>query len=438
MILSVVLPKFSKSDTECAVISTVSALRASLRLRVVVRAMNEIKRKRFIQSGVGRNSNLSLFEKIMDSELLACGLEGHLSNRYVDNLLESTEKLERGLDLARAEAEDCARSLGFEHISEDRKIQFLRALAQKGETAEEVSAFARVFRGLAIDPELSDFAERGIDVCGTGGDGFGTFNISTTVAFVLASAGVPVLKHGNRSITSQCGSADLMEAVGIQLIVDLPAHRKALEALNFTFFFAPAFHPVFKAIMPARKALAAEGQKTIFNLLGPMINPARPKHQLMGVFARRWVDPIAQAMGALGLKGGMVVHGEPIAGAALDELSCAGVNHYRGFGRLAEQSGLLELSSAGLTQCTPEELKGGSVDANRALLDAFAENAPVGIPKGLRESIYLNVAAAFLSLGQVASLSEGVERAAETVEGGALSDWLKRVKGFYAALEESA
>ena len=116
-------------------------------------------------------------------------------------------------------------------------------------------------------------------------DGFGTFNISTTVSFLLAASGIPVLKHGNRSITSKCGSADLMEALGVQLEVPLPVHRQALEALNFTFFFAPAFHPVFKAIMPARKALAAQGQKTIFNLLGPMINPARPNYQLMGVFA---------------------------------------------------------------------------------------------------------------------------------------------------------
>lgn len=358
-----------------------------------------------------------------------------MCNRYVDNLRESTEKLKRGLDLAGAEAENCARCLGFEHITENEKIQFLKALALKGETAEEVCAFASVFRSLAIDPKLSDFAERGIDVCGTGGDGFGTFNISTTVAFILASAGIPVLKHGNRSITSQCGSADLMEAVGIQLIVDLPVHRKALEDLNFTFFFAPAFHPVFKAIMPARKALAAEGQKTIFNLLGPMINPAQPKHQLMGVYARQWIDPIAKAMGALELDGGMIVHGEPIVGSALDELSCAGVNHYRGFGRLSEYSGLLDLSSAGLTHCAPEELKGGSVDANHALLNAFAENASKGISKGLRDSIYLNVAAAFMSLGQVASLREGVERAAETVEGGLLSDWLKRVKAFYTAIE---
>ena len=169
---------------------------------------------------------------------------GHLSNSSVENLSESTEKLKNGLSLPRKEAERAAELLGYDSISDDEKINFLKALATKGETAEEVSAFASVFRKLAIDPDVSDFAEKGIDVCGTGGDGFGTFNISTTVGFILAAAGVPVLKHGNRSITSKCGSADLMEALGIQLMVDLSVHRRALECLNFTFFFAPAFHPV--------------------------------------------------------------------------------------------------------------------------------------------------------------------------------------------------
>ena len=195
-------------------------------------------------------------------------------NVLVDTLEQLTESVKAGQSMSRAEAEASAQLLGSESISNEQKCAFLKALADKGETAEEVSGFASVFRSLAIDPMVSDFAERGVDVCGTGGDGFGTFNISTTVSFLLAASGVPVLKHGNRSITSNCGSADLMEALGIRLEVELPVHRKALEVLNFTFFFAPAFHPVFKAIMPARKALAEQGQKTIFNLLGAMINPA--------------------------------------------------------------------------------------------------------------------------------------------------------------------
>lgn len=348
--------------------------------------------------------------------------------------MESTEKLKKGLSLPRKEAERSAELLGYDSISDEEKINFLKALALKGETAEEVSAFASVFRKLAIDPEVSDFAENGIDVCGTGGDGFGTFNISTTVGFILAAAGVPVLKHGNRSITSQCGSADLMEALGIKLMVDLPIHRLALESLNFTFFFAPAFHPVFKAIMPARKALAAEGQKTIFNLLGPMINPAQPKHQLMGVFSRSWIDPIAEAMDALELKGGMIVHGVPVPNSALDELSCAGENYHKGFGALSNYSGVFDLPDAGLSKCEAMDLKGGSVDENVAILFDFANNTASGIKQGLRDSIYLNVAAGFLSVAKVSTLGEGVLLAKKVVEEGHLLKWLNQVKTFYSEI----
>ena len=355
-------------------------------------------------------------------------------NARVHTLEQLTESLKAGQSMSRAEAEASAQLLGSESISDEQKCAFLKALADKGETAEEVSGFASVFRSLAIDPMVSDFAERGVDVCGTGGDGFGTFNISTTVSFLLAASGVPVLKHGNRSITSNCGSADLMEALGIRLEVELPVHRKALEALNFTFFFAPAFHPVFKAIMPARKALAAQGQKTIFNLLGPMINPARPKSQLMGVFSKDWLSPIADALQALNLRSGMIVHGEPLPGSRLDELSCAGVNYIQGFGSLSEESGVLDLASAGLASCEASELKGGSVSDNLALLKDFAEQKNRLMPQGLRDSIYLNAGAALYSAQQVNSIKEGVQRARETVQSGALEQWLEAIHAFYKDL----
>lgn len=349
----------------------------------------------------------------------------------MDTLVTLTQSLKSGHHLSRTEAESSAKLLGLETITQADKIAFLKALADKGETAEEVSGFATVFRSLAIDPKVSDFAERGIDVCGTGGDGFGTFNISTTVSFLMAASGMPVLKHGNRSITSNCGSADLMEALGIRLEVDVSVHRQALEALNFTFFFAPAFHPVFKAIMPARKALAAQGQKTIFNLLGPMINPARPRYQLMGVFAREWLDPIAKALHALELKSGIIVHGEPIPGSRLDELSCAGVNYMQGFGALCGEEQILELAQVGLSPCDPSDLKGGSVDENLALLNDFAEQKNALMSQGLRDSIYLNAGAALFAAQQVDSIQVGIERAQDIVQSGQLSKWLQEVRSFY-------
>lgn len=360
-----------------------------------------------------------------------CRFELYECNGCVDSLSTLIQSLKAGRHLSREEAELSAHLLGSEAISEADKIAFLKALADKGETAEEVSGFASVFRSFAIDPEVSDFAERGIDVCGTGGDGFGTFNISTTVSFLLAASGIPVLKHGNRSITSKCGSADLMEALGVQLEVPLPVHRQALEALNFTFFFAPAFHPVFKAIMPARKALAAQGQKTIFNLLGPMINPARPNYQLMGVFAREWLDPIAKALHALELKSGIIVHGEPIPGSRLDELSCAGVNYLQGFGALSGEGQIVDLAEVGVSPCDPSDLKGGSVSDNLALLNDFAEQKNALMTKGLKESIYLNAGAAFYAAEQVDSIKSGVQYARETVQSGRLLEWLLKVRAFY-------
>ena len=167
------------------------------------------------------------------------------------------------------------------------EADFLLALAEKGETPAEVAAFAAGISSLAVDPGVSDWADRAIDVCGTGGDGSGTFNISTAVSFIVAAAGVPVFKHGNRSITSKCGSADLLEALGIRLDATAEQVRASLEAVSFCFFFAPAYHPAFKEIMPVRKALATEGKRTIFNLLGPLINPGKPAHQLLGVFFGR-------------------------------------------------------------------------------------------------------------------------------------------------------
>ncbi|TVP77000.1 MAG: anthranilate phosphoribosyltransferase, partial [Puniceicoccaceae bacterium] len=255
----------------------------------------------------------------------------------------------------------------------ESKSDFLIALSDKGETVTEVAAFASTFRDLAVDPQVQPWAERAIDVCGTGGDGAHTFNISTAVSFILAAAGVPVFKHGNRSITSKCGSADLMEALGFDLQASHDVQRASLEALNFCFFFAPAYHPAFKEIMPVRKALAASGRRSIFNLLGPLINPGRPAHQLLGVFSNDWVKPLAETLGALGLESGLVVHGRPSESQALDELSCVGHNQVAGFGRLAAIQAMPTLAELGLSACNLEVLQGGDVDQNLLIMQALMD-----------------------------------------------------------------
>ena len=210
------------------------------------------------------------------------------------DMLDIISKLNQGIDLSSTEAENVARAMVDSATTEADKMQILTGLAEKGESVEEVCAFARIFREMALEPCLEEYAAGAIDIVGTGGDKSCSFNISTATAFIVAASGVNVIKNGNRSITSKCGSADLIEAVGIPLQVEVRKHQEALAIRNFTFLFAPVFHPVFKSIVPIRKALASEGKRSIFNILGPLINPAQPRYQLMGVFSKEWVKPLAE------------------------------------------------------------------------------------------------------------------------------------------------
>ena len=199
-----------------------------------------------------------------------------------------------------------------ERVAADLKADFLTRLAAKGETVEEIAAFARALREKSIQPPLDaeTRAREILDVCGTGGDRLNTFNISTTVAIVCAAAGIAVAKHGNRAITSQAGSADVLEGLGIR--IDLPPAEAArsLRERNFAFFFAPNYHPAFKHIAAARKLCAGRGQRTIFNFLGPLLNPARPGAQLVGVPRPELCEPLARVLQSLGVRRGMVVCGE--------------------------------------------------------------------------------------------------------------------------------
>ncbi|MDP4611012.1 MAG: anthranilate phosphoribosyltransferase [Opitutales bacterium] len=343
-----------------------------------------------------------------------------------------TLRLGQGQDLPAADITLAAQALVEASVDPELKKQFLLALAQKGESSAEVAGFAAAFRNYAINPGVEAWADRAIDVCGTGGDGSGTFNISTAVSFLVAAAGVPVFKHGNRSITSKCGSADLMEALGIRLDAPHEMLRESLEQLNFCFFFAPAFHPAFKEIMPVRKALAAEGKRTIFNLLGPLINPGRPAYQLLGVFSKDWVQPLADALGALELKAGMVAHGTPREGAALDELSCAGTNYVAGFGALANIENAVTASTANLPSCDFDELAGGDVAANLQTMEALLSGASDAVPAGLRNSVLLNAGAALWIAEQTNDMASGVKQAEQILSSGQVARWLDQVRAFYA------
>jgi anthranilate phosphoribosyltransferase len=237
------------------------------------------------------------------------------------------EQLSNSIDLTTEQIQTAVDELTKESVSPELKASFLAELAKKGETVNEISAFAAALRNKSIPPPLPDNIRNDIiiDVCGTGGDNQNTINVSTAVAIILAASNIRVAKHGNRAITSKCGSADVLEKLGVK--IDLTPEEAALwlEKHYFAFFFAPKFHPSFKNISQARKICANKGIRTIFNFLGPLLNPAKPSHQLVGVPNPSLCEPIAYVLKNLELKSGMVVCGQPGNGF-LDELSVIGQN----------------------------------------------------------------------------------------------------------------
>ena len=336
--------------------------------------------------------------------------------------------LRSGSPLDLIQAESAANELARADIAAEVKKAFLVALNDKGETPEEVAGFAAAFRRLAVKPRLEDFAEEAIDVCGTGGDKSNSFNISTGVTLILASAGVKVFKHGNRSITSKCGSAELLQALGVSFLTEPKQLRRALEALNFVFFFAPAFHPAFKEIMPVRHALAAEGRRTIFNILGPMINPGSPSCQLTGVFSSDWTTPMAGAFHTLGLKNGMVVHTVVNEWRGMDELACCGTPQGVGFGGLWQEDIQFNWEELGLEPCSEEDLKGGDLDDNLQILNDLLDGKAA---KGLEDTLCLNAGVAFLIMGTVGTISEGIILARDQLLGGVVENHLEKIRDFY-------
>jgi anthranilate phosphoribosyltransferase len=339
--------------------------------------------------------------------------------------------LRSGLDLSESAASEAAHALTSPDVAQDEKAEFLRLLHEKGESIAEVSAFAKVFRELASDPGLGELAHGAIDIVGTGGTGTMGYNISSVTAMIVAASGsARVLKHGNRAITSQSGSADFLGSLGVRMDTDPAALRAAAEQLNFCFFFAPAFHPAFKEIMPVRKAMAAAGQRSIFNILGPLINPARPDRQLLGVFAPQWVPQLAGVLDTLGLQSGMVVSCSLPDGKHMDEFTTAGLNCVQGVGSLRDLNTSATADHWGFAESSPAELRGGSAEDNLQLLKALMDGRG---PAGLRETILLNAAAAFHILELDNDFRHGRERARDILCGGPLRDWLANARDFYAS-----
>ena len=317
-------------------------------------------------------------------------------------------------------------------VQESEKLEFLTAMTEKGETEFEFSHFVREFRKRAISPELDEFSTRAIDLCGTGGDQAGSFNISTFVSFLVASAGIPVIKHGNRSISSKCGSADLLEAVGIPLAPAKEKLKEGLKSLNFGFLFAPQYHPAFKHIAPVRKRLAEKGILTFFNVMGPMINPARPSYQLVGSFDPNYLRPMAKALETNNLKSGLIAHCqiEDDEITSVDELTACGENLVFGFGRTQTT----EVEKWHPSEWNQEEypirhLKGGDLSENIKIMKNILDGDCF---PGLTATILVNAATAFLICERVESLGEGVELAESLIQDGKVKKWLDLTSDFFA------
>ena len=307
-------------------------------------------------------------------------------------------------------------------IPATRKADFLAALAKKGETTGEIAAFARALRDKSVSPPLdAETRTREIlDVVGTGGDRLSTFNISTTVALVAAAAGVLVAKHGNRASTSPIGSADVMEALGIPFDLGPEDAVRSLQRHGFAYFFAPKYHPAFRHIIPARKLCAERGQATIFNFLGPLLNPARPTAMLVGVPRPELCEPLARVLQSLGVRRAMVVCGalRDEAGSLrhLDELSPLGPTTIAEFYQEhAVACSTLSPELFPLQPATLADLRGGDREVNAAIIRRILRGEERG-PK--RDAVLLNAAAALFVAGKTKSLMAGWELAAEVIDSG--------------------
>ena len=332
------------------------------------------------------------------------------------SVLRALHRAVEGRDLSEAEATAALEEILAGEVEPPLVAALLTALRMKGETVDEIVGFARAMRAAAanVRPATVNPADL-VDTCGTGGDGLSTFNISTVSAFVVAGAGAPVAKHGNRSISSRCGSADVLEAAGVNVQLTPEQAAEAIDEVGVGFLFAPLIHPAMKHVQLVRKALK---MRTVFNLLGPLTNPAGAGAQVIGVYDRERVRPVAEALARLGVRRAFVVHGDD----GLDEISTTAptlVAEVRG-GDVSE--GTVTAADFGLETAQPEDLAGGDREENALILQRILE----GVHGPRRDITLANAAAALVASGKAADFREGVRLAADSIDSGAAREKLER------------
>lgn len=321
-------------------------------------------------------------------------------------------KVMRGEALSEGEAEAVMGTIMDGEATPAQIGALLAALSVRGETEDEVVGFARTMRSRAVPLR----ARGAVDTCGTGGDAAGTFNISTVASFVVAACGVPVAKHGNRSASGSCGSADVLEALGLRIDPPLAAVQQSLDEVGWAFLFAPAFHASTRHAVGPRREL---GVRTCFNLLGPLTNPALPQAQLVGVPRPELAPFMARCLARLGVRRAWVVHG-----GGLDEVSLSGPTTVASVKDGVVETFEVEPEQAGLRRCPPEQLRGGDAASCARIAAAVLE----GAPGPCRDVVVLNAAAALVVAGAAADLREGAALAASAIDGGRARSVLDRAR----------
>jgi len=332
---------------------------------------------------------------------------------------EFSATLKRLVSGARLDAEESGRAFAaimLGEVTQARMAAFLTALTMRKPTVEEIVGAVRAMRA---SMQKMQAPENAIDLCGTGGDGLGTLNVSTAAAFVVAACGVPVAKHGNRNMSSRTGTADVLEALGVKIDLLPSVSQVCLRETGFCFLFAPLYHSAMRYVAPVRREI---GFRTVFNLIGPLSNPASVNYQLMGVFAEEWIYPLAQVLGELGTKRAWLVHGAD----GIDEISIAAPTRVAVLENGTVRRREIAPEEAGIARAQLSAIAGGSAAENAQAIRLLL----TGEPSPFREIVLLNTAAALIVAGKTTDLKSGISLAAEAIDSGRAEDVLARVVQF--------
>ena len=341
-------------------------------------------------------------------------------------MISLIEKIRAGNDLSAFDVQEAAAFLLSDSIEAKTKADFLTALHDKGESASEIASFVRVLLERAVPLEIEVDGPI-VDVCGTGGDGIDLFNVSTAITFVLAAGGATVVKHGNRGVTSRSGSADVLEALGVAIDLEPDDLRECIKRVGCGFVFARTYHPAFRALAEMREQLARRRQRTIFNLLGPLLNPARPKRQLIGVFSPHLTMLFADVLRQLDCRRAWIVSGTAVDTLAMDDVSTIGPTAVAEVNSGKIWSAVLDTRWLGIPQATLPDLTGGDARTNAETITQILAGMETG-PK--RELVIANAAAGFVVAGLASEMNAGIAMAREQIASGRALEKLKALQNY--------